>query len=169
MFNPAQLLEKAKTSQRHLKLLNFGLARMIPFNKPHGFRIIEIKDRCVTTLLPYKRMNWNHIKGLHACALATISEFTTGIVLLSSLDPNQYRIIMQRMEMDYHYQGKMNVTAKFEVTEEWLKQEVIDPLKQEDAVVVKCEIKTIDLDGNHITTGNIYWQVKDWKKVKTKA
>ncbi|MGW8124146.1 DUF4442 domain-containing protein [Roseivirga echinicomitans] len=169
MFDPAQLLEKAKTSKRHLAFLNFGLSRMIPFNKPHGIKIVAIGDKSVKTLFPYKRRNFNHIKGLHACGLATVSEFTTGIVLLSTLDAKQYRIIMQKMEMNYHYQGKMDSFAEFSVTEEWLQNEVIKPLETQEAIVVNCEVKTHDSEGNHLTTGNIFWQIKAWKKVKTKA
>jgi acyl-coenzyme A thioesterase PaaI-like protein len=168
-FDPKQLFDKAKTSQKHLKLLNYGLSRMIPFNKPHGIRIQSIKENEVTTFLPYKRSNFNHIRGMHACALATLSEFTTGLVLLNSLDADQYRIIMQRMEMDYHYQGKMDVIANFKVTEEWLQKNVMVPLDDDDSVLVCCKIKTFDNDGNHISTGNVYWQIKNWGKVKTKA
>ena len=167
-FDAKRLFEKAKISQKHLKLLNFGLARMIPFNKPHGIRIKSIKANEVTTLLPYKRSNFNHINGMHACALATLSEFTTGLVLLNSLDADQYRIIMQRMEMNYHYQGKMDVSATFHVSEEWLSTNVISPLLDNESVLVNCQIETRDINGNHISTGNVFWQVKDWKKVKTK-
>lgn len=169
MFDTAQLLEKAKTSKRHLALLNFGLLRMIPFNKPHGIKIVAISDKSIKTLFPYKRSNLNHIKGLHACGLATVSEFTTGIVLLSALDAKQYRIIMQKMEMNYHYQGKMDSFAEFTVTEEWLNNEVVKPLETQESIVVNCEVKTHDSEGNHLTTGNIYWQIKSWNKVKTKA
>jgi acyl-coenzyme A thioesterase PaaI-like protein len=169
MFDPARMLEKAKTSKRYLALLNFGLFRMIPFNKPHGIKIVEIKDRSVKTIFPYKKSNFNHIKGLHACGLATVSEFTTGIVLLSSLDSKKYRIIMQKMEMNYHYQGKMDSYAEFSITDEWLKNEVINPIAVNDSVVVNCEVKVTDSAGHHLTTGNIYWQVKSWSKVKTKA
>ncbi len=169
MIDPAVLLEKAKTSKRHLRMLNFGLKRMIPFNKPHGFDVVEIGDRSVKILIPYKRKNFNHIKGLHACGLATISEYATGMVLLNTLDPKEYRIIMQRMEMDYHYQGKMDAYASFSVTDEWLEKEVIAPLKSAESVVVKCEVKIHDAQNNHLTTGNIFWQVKNWSKVKTKT
>ncbi len=169
MIDPAKLFEKAKTSTRHLKLLNFGLTKMIPFNKPHGIKVTNIGDHSVTTLLPYKRSNWNHIRGTHACALATISEFTTGLVLLSSLETKKYRIIMQKMAMQYHYQGKMDIEVKFEVSEDWLSQNVITPLETQEAVIVNCEINTVDIAGNHISTGNVYWQIKDWSKVKTKA
>ena len=76
---------------------------------------------------------------------------------------------MQKMEMNYHYQGKMDVNAQFNISEDRLRSEVIEPLKTQDAVVINCEIKTHDIQGNHISTGNVFWQIKDWQKVKTKA
>lgn len=169
MFDTTQLIERAKTSKRHLAILNFGLARMIPFNKPHGFKIIKIGDDFVHVKIPYKRINFNHIKGIHACALATASEYSTGLVLLNKLDAKAYRIIMQKMEMNYHYQGKMDVIVKYELTEKWLEDNIIRPLKNDESVVVNCEVKSYDTQGNHLTTGNIYWQIKPWNKVKTKA
>src|SRR5436190_21088311 len=102
MLDTNTIVQKAKTSVFYLKVLNWALNRMIPFNKPHGFRIIEISDSHLKTLIPYKKKNFNHIRGLHACALATISEFTTGFLLVSKLDEKKYRLIMQRLERDYH-------------------------------------------------------------------
>jgi acyl-coenzyme A thioesterase PaaI-like protein len=168
MLDPNRIVQKAKTSSFYLALLNWSLNRMIPFNKPHGFRILEIGDHHLRTLIPYRRRNFNHIRGLHACALATISEFTTGFLLVSKLDAKKYRLIMQRLEMDYHYQGKMNATATFTILEDWLQQQIYDPLKTQDAVVIICEIKIHDEQGNHLTTGKVYWQIKDWQKVKTR-
>lgn len=161
-------VEKAKTSSFYRKLLNITLDRVIPFNKPHRFRILEIGDDSITTLIPYRKRNLNHIKGLHACALATLSEFTTGFFLLSKLDSKKYRLIMQRLEMDYHYQGKTDGKATFSVTKEWLQKEIIAPLETRDSVVVICEVKIHDQPGNHLTTGKVHWQIKDWQKVKTK-
>ena len=169
MFEPTKILEKAKHSSFYLMVLNWSMNRMVPFNKPHGFRILEIADYRLKTLMPYRRSNFNHIRGLHACGLATISEFTTGFLLLSSLDMKKYRIIMQRLEMNYHYQGKMDATAEFIISKEWLEEKVIQPLKSQEAVVVPCEIKIHDVKGNHLTTGTVYWQFKDWAKVRTKA
>ena len=168
MLDPNRIVQKAKTSSFYLALLNWSLNRMIPFNKPHGFRILEIGDHHLRTLIPYRRRNFNHIRGLHACALATISEFTTGFLLVSKLDAKKYRLIMQRLEMDYHYQGKMNATATFTISEDWLQQQIYDPLKTQDAVVIICEVKIHDEQGNHLTTGKVYWQIKDWQKVKTR-
>ena len=169
MFEAAKLLQKAKHSSFYLKVLNWSLTRMIPFNKPHGFRIVELEDYRLKTLIPYRKSNFNHIRGLHACGLATISEFTTGFLLLSILDIKKYRIIMQRLEMDYHYQGKMDATAEFAISPQWLEEKVIKPLATQEAVVVPCEVKIHDAKGNHLTTGTIFWQFKDWTKVKTKT
>jgi acyl-coenzyme A thioesterase PaaI-like protein len=169
MFDAAKILEKAKHSSFYLMVLNWSLNRMIPFNKPHGFKVVEIGDYRLKTLMPYRKSNFNHIRGLHACGLATISEFTTGFLLLSSLDMKKYRIIMQRMEMNYHYQGKMDATAEFVISKEWLEEKVIKPLQTEEAAVVPCEVKIHDAKGNHLTTGTIYWQFKEWAKVRTKA
>jgi acyl-coenzyme A thioesterase PaaI-like protein len=168
MLDQNRILQKAKTSSFYLAILNWSLNRMIPFNKPHGFRILEIGDHHLRTLIPYRRKNFNHIRGLHACALATISEFTTGFLLVSKLDAKKYRLIMQRLEMDYHYQGKMDASATFTISEDWLQQQIYDPLKTQDAVVIVCEVKIHDEQGNHLTTGKVYWQIKDWQKVKTR-
>ena len=169
MIDAAKIIEKAKDSAFYLKLLNWSLNRMVPFNKPHGFKVIEVADYHLKILIPYKKKNFNHIRGLHACALATLSEFTTGFLLVSRLDGKKFRLIMQRLEMEYHYQGKMNATAEFSVSEKWFTQYIYDPLKTSDAVVVPCEIKIHDVQGNHLTTGKVFWQIKNWSKVKLKV
>lgn len=168
-MNIQRLVSRAQTSWFYKAILNMGLNRMIPFNKPHGFKITDIGQHHVTVLLPCRRKNFNHIRGIHACALATVSEFTTGFLLITKLDASRYRLIMQRMEMDYHYQGKMDALARFEASDLWLEQQIYKPLQSQESVVVVCEIRIHDLKGNHLTTGKIYWQIKDWQKVRTKA
>ena len=169
MIDPAKIIEKAKRSSFYLRLLNWSLDRMVPFNKPHGFRVVHIGDYDITTLIPYRRRNLNHIRGLHACALATLSEFTTGFLLISRLDGKKFRLIMQRLEMDYHYQGKLNATAEFVTTEEWFNNNIYLPLETNDAIVVPCEVQIRDEQGNHLTTGKVFWQIKNWSKVRTKV
>lgn len=169
MIDPAKIIEKAKHSSFYLRLLNWSLNRMVPFNKPHGFKVLAIGDDYLKTLIPFKKRNLNHIRGLHACALATLSEFTTGFLLVSKLDGKKFRLIMQRLEMEYHYQGKMNAFAEFTATQEWFTENIYKPLEQNDAVVVPCEVRIYDDQGNHLTTGKVFWQVKNWSKVRTKV
>jgi acyl-coenzyme A thioesterase PaaI-like protein len=165
----SDFIERAKHSRFSLWLLNTGLARMIPFNKPHGFKILEIGDYDIKVLLPYRRKNLNHIRGLHACALATLSEYATGLLLISKLGFDRYRIIMQRLEIEYHYQGKMNATTHFSISEPWLRQNIYEPLKSAESANVVCEIKILDQQNNHLTTARVHWQIKEWKRVKTKT
>ena len=76
---------------------------------------------------------------------------------------------MQRLEMNYHYQGKMNAYAEFSISKDWLEKNIYDPLRISESVVVNCEVKIFDEQKNHLTTGNVFWQIKDWSKVKTKV
>lgn len=78
-------------------------------------------------------------------------------------------MIMQRLEMNYHYQGKMTATAEFIISKEWIEEKIAGPLQTNDSVVVPCEIKIHDVQGNHLTTGLVYWQFKNWASVKTKT
>ncbi len=169
MFDSIKIIEKAKHSAFWRWVLNQALSRMVPFNSPHKFQVVELGDHNLKALIPYLRSNFNHIRGLHACALATISEFATGFLLLSRLDKKKYRLIMQRIEMDYHYQGKMDAYAEFRTSDEWFQQQIILPLKSQESVIVPCVIKIHDVKGNHLTTGKVFWQIKDWEKVKTKT
>jgi hypothetical protein len=63
----------------------------------------------------------------------------------------------------------MNATAEFTISKEWLDEKVVKPLETQEAVVIPCEVKIHDEKGNHLTTGKVFWQVKDWAKVKTKV
>ncbi|UKN01705.1 DUF4442 domain-containing protein [Paracrocinitomix mangrovi] len=161
-------IDGAKKSAGGLRKLNFGLGLMIPFNKPHRIKVKSLEDDKIVTTIPYRRKNLNHIKGIHACALATTAEFASGLLLLTKLEAKKYRLIMESIEMKYHYQAKMNVTAEFECTDQWIEENVKGPLSQEDQVFVKCEINLYDSNRNHIATGYTNWQIKDWEKVKTK-
>ena len=146
-----------------------GISRMVPFNKPHGFRITALGKNTLKTMVPYRRSNFNHIRGIHACALATLSEFTTGFLLLTRLDAKKYRLIMQSLQMNYHYQAKMDAFGSIEISDEWMEENIYKPLTSAPKVTVQCEVKIHDREGNHLSTGLVNWQIKSWEQVKTKV
>jgi hypothetical protein len=162
------LLSKARYSDFYLWVLNKMAARFVPFNKPHGFKIIKVSESSVVVSLPYKKNNLNHINGIHACALATLCEYATGMVLLSSIDAAQFRIILKNIRMDYHYQAKEEVFAHFALDNDWLKQNILSPLEINDSVFTELNVEVYNYKKEHICTGLINWQVKPWKKVKSK-
>lgn len=167
-MNYTKHIENAKKTKFGLWKLNFGLFRIIPFNKPHDIKLHKLTDNSIETIIPYKRKNFNHIKGIHACGLATCAEFASGFLLLTRLDSKKYRLIMKRIEMSYHYQAKSDVVARFELNDDWLTEQILKPLTIKDSIFIKCKIELYDKNDNHVATGITDWQVKDWKKVKTK-
>ena len=161
------LMNRSQHSGIYRWWLNQILSQLIPFNKPHGINVLEVSDHDIKTLLPYRRKNLNHIKGLHAMALATLSEFTTGLLLLRILGTKKYRIILQDIKIQYHYQGKMNATAKFGMNQQQIIEQIKKPLTQVNSIVVPCKINTYDLEENQLTSATINWQLKSWEQVKT--
>ena len=169
MYRLAFMIEKAKNSAFWLWVFNFVMLRVIPFNKPHGFWITKITDNEIEIKMPYRKSNLNHIRGLHACGLATVAEYTTGLMLISKIDPTKYRLIMQSLSVQYFYQAKQSVFAQFSLTPDFLEKNVFQPLKTEPIIYVEPEIKLYDSTKNHVCTAKMRWQIKRWDAVKTKV
>lgn len=168
MIDLPKIAQKAIHSKWYKKVLNIGLNRIVPFNGPHKFKIEDIGEFHLQMALPYIKKNLNHLKGLHACALSTLAEVTSGFLLISKLDPQQYRLILQRLDVEYHYQARMQANARFEISQSWLDETIIEPLSKEGKVVIACNVKIYDVEKNHLATAAVYWQIKDWSKVKSK-
>lgn len=163
-----QLLKRSETSAFYLWLLNNVLWKKIPFNGPHKFKIEKISKNAFTISLPYRTKNLNHIKGIHACALATLCEYISGLTLVSLISEKEYRIILKNISMTYHYQAKKNVEATFSLSPLIIENEILIPLQNTDSVFKEFAVEVYDTDKNHICTGLINWQIKKWSKVKTK-
>lgn len=141
---------------------------MVPFNYSHKFKVVEIDEHHIKAKLPYIKRNLNHLKGLHACAMATLIEVSSGFLLISRLNPKRYRLILSRLEIDYHYQGKSDAFVEFIIEKEWWNTLVLNPIQTEGIINVPCEVYVRDKENNHLATGIAHWQIKDWEKVKTK-
>ncbi len=162
------LLRKAKKSKFYLWLLNAALWRIIPFNKPHGLRITEIYGDGFKIFLPYKRKNLNHIHGIHACALATLVEYASGLSLVMNLASDDYRLIMKNLSMSYHYQAKTDVFVSIRLNKEWMSTNLFSTLENADRVFADVHAEVYDVQQNLVCSGIINWQIKKWQHVKTK-
>lgn len=167
-MNLDQLIAKGQKSNFGRWFMNLALRRVIPFNRPHGLEVLSISDSEVKIKLPYKKNNLNHLKGLHACGLAAVAEYSSGLLLLHKLGAKKYRLIMKSLNLEYFYQGKTDAIATFSISDERVQKDIETPLKTEDAVLIACEIKVEDTQGNHLCTGVADWQLKPWSKVRTK-
>lgn len=169
MSKLSALVTKAKTSSFYLKVLNMILLRTVPFNKPHNLRITKLTDDEITVMAFNKRPNHNHIKGIHACLLATLCEYASGLSLTMFLPEGEYRIILKTIQMTYHYQAKMDVVVKFKLDKQEIENSILKPLESQEAIFKEFTVEAYDTAGNHICTGLINWQIKAWKNAKMKA
>lgn len=163
-----KLIKKAESSSLSLWWLNFLLGRLIPFNRPHGIKVIKISKSSIQTKIPYKRKNQNHIKGLHACGLATAAEFASGLLLLYNFGFKKYRLIMKSIQVDYSFQAKSDAVANFELNQNEVKS-FSQFIEKEGVGEFLCKINVNDEDGNLLCTVKTNWQIKLWEKVKTKV
>jgi len=165
----ASLVKKAGRSGFYLWVLNLLLLRTVPFNKPHPLKVLKIGDGELTIGARNRKSNQNHIKGIHACLLATLCEYASGLSLLLHLSPSEYRIILKNIHMTYHYQAKTDVQVVFKLDRRDMETSVMEPLNNQEAVFREYTVEVFDKDNNHICTGLINWQIKPWKHVKIKA
>ncbi|MFZ1686608.1 MAG: DUF4442 domain-containing protein [Flavobacteriales bacterium] len=168
-MNLPSLLRSARTSSWKRFLLNQGLNFTIPFNSPHGFKVIPQPEGGIRVRIPWWHVNRNHIRGMHACALATGSELCSGLSVLEHLDPKRYRLIMASLHMDYHKQAKSTAFAQCTPTAADVQALVITPLATAESVRYTSTVEVHDALGTHVATGTVTWQVKEWDRVRTKV
>src|SRR3990167_10331092 len=161
-----QLIKKSEHSKKYLWLLNRIMNHTVRFNKPHGFQVIKIAPDFVQTFAPYHKKNFNHVRGIHACAIATVGELAAGLMLMYHFSPKNYRIIMSNIHVDYHYQAKKDIiaTAALSAIE---KENILQILTQHNKTThtINSEIK--DDDHTLIATMTSTWQIKNWNEVRT--
>lgn len=160
------LLDRAQHSRWALFQLNFLLKRGIPFNAPHGIKIIKIDDSAIVSHMDYRRANQNHIRGIHACGIATVSEFSAGLCLMMNFSSAEYRIIMSQLEIQYHYQAKMTIQSKASLSTAQ-RQSILQALQEEGVAKVKQLSECHDEQGNHVASCYTHWQIKPWSQVRT--
>lgn len=162
------LVRRAKGSSFWLWVLNRVLSRTVPFNRPHNFELFEIGENTIRTTAPYKRINHNHVRGIHACAIATAAEFSAGFLLLTKLDPKRYRLIMSRIEVEYLYQAKERIFSESFLAPEVLDEEIYKPLQEQDSITITLKSDVKDLSAHEIAVAFTSWQIKRWDRVRTK-
>jgi acyl-coenzyme A thioesterase PaaI-like protein len=141
----------------------------IPFNAPHGMTIRQISDDQVRVSLPNRKLNHNHIGGIHACAMATVGEYCAGLSLLSCFGISKYRLIMSELSVTYTWQGRTDlegICSPRVIDKEAVKTalESGKTYTQSFETVIQ-EGKT----GKEVARVKTTWQLKPWGTVKTQA
>lgn len=104
---------------------------------------------------------------MHACALATACEYVCGITLIRQLPPDQYRLILKNLSIDYEAQARGDVFVQFEASKNFT-HKITEVLEEHGAVMETCTVYAHDKAGKLICAARVTWQLKSWKLVGKK-
>ena len=111
MSRMAARVAKLPVSWRRLALtVMFG--KVVPFLSTAGLRFEEVSQQRLVVSLRNRRKVQNHIKGIHAAAMALLAETATGFVVGMNV-PDDKLMLLKSMKIDYlkRAQGDMRASA----------------------------------------------------------
>lgn len=143
------------------------MQEVIPFNRSHGISVVELSPSSCKVYLPEKYRNKNHLRTMHACAIATAAEYVSGLNVVQAFDMEKYRLIMSRIEVDYVRRPNGFCTAESGISESQMSQ-INSELDTEGVSKFSLVSNVTDSKNETVAFATIHWQVKSWQKVRVK-
>ena len=92
-------------------LFSFLIGIFVPYSGSISPQVIEIEKGKSTIRLKEKWFVRNHLKSVHAIALANLGELASGLAMLSALPPNS-RGIVRSINIEYLKKARGVLTSK---------------------------------------------------------
>ncbi len=153
--------EKIPSDFLRRKVLDNIFNIAIPFNLTLGLRLRSVSPDCVEVTSATGWKTRNHVGGAHACFLALIGEYPAGILLAQNYSPEDYRMIISELKVEYHKQvrGQVKGVAR-KPKENW-------PKLSDEEIWIPMITEIFDSKGNRAATAHTQWQLKRWSAVRS--
>jgi acyl-coenzyme A thioesterase PaaI-like protein len=124
------------------------LGRLIPYTGALGAVIHELEPGYARVVLSERRGVRNHLRSVHAVALANLGELTSGLALTLALPPG-VRGIVTGIEVVYHKKARGRISAESRC------QEPAQDARGERRVTAHIR----DADGDEVATFTARWML----------
>ncbi len=150
LFNIVSNINKLPTPLK-VRTLTMFFGRVIPFAGTSNIQIEELNQDRSVLIVKNKKKVQNHIKGVHAAAMALLAESATGY-LCGMNCPDDKLLLIKSMNLNYVRRAKGDLKAVAELTEEQ-RQNMINNEKGD----ISVKITVTDEDNKEPLTCEMIW------------
>jgi len=130
---------------------SFALGRVVPFIGTAGLRYESISAERVVVSIRNRRKVQNHIKGVHAAAMALLAETATGFCVGMNL-PDDKLPLIKTMKIDYVRRSVGNMRAVAE-----LQPQLVERMFTDDKGEVTVKVTITDDSGEQPIQAEMIW------------
>ena len=124
------------------------LGRGVRYTGSIAPRVVELAPGRVVVRMRDRAAVRNHLRSIHAVALANLAEVSSGLALLAGL-PADARAILVKLEVDYLKKARGTLRSEC----------AFDPVTTADEREIDVASRLVDAAGDVVATGRARWKI----------